>query len=342
MEDCLNSSYDYTCGTGKLKRQKTEVVNHVCDTWTDTKVSTSASVNSASHSYEQKDLTPKQRSRRSLKKQILQQTLDDKLSLEKKDLKKFPKKNQTDENSLTTSAASARSFLLVKGLDCITPPKKTVELNTVPALIDSLSNSSINSEDSLDRSFPVDRNSCILEGKKRKKVQIRCSLKLAASELGASGSKEFLQAVTTYSKSFSAEEASYEDFFSSPDSNENEVQVRVPKESQNPPEVCCKDSFTNMNSRDISCSKLHTASKNSREKSVPASDVSEEKSFKPAEHPGSVPLTYMSKGEKADTAEALDSDGVSRLSQQACEKTYRTSVNYCAHTTGKLLHRAGK
>ncbi|KFO83511.1 Microcephalin, partial [Buceros rhinoceros silvestris] len=63
MEDCLNASYDYIWGTGKLKRQKTEIVNHVCDTWTDTNVSTSASVNSPSHSYEQKDLTPKQHSR---------------------------------------------------------------------------------------------------------------------------------------------------------------------------------------------------------------------------------------------------------------------------------------
>ncbi|NWR65606.1 MCPH1 protein, partial [Bucorvus abyssinicus] len=60
MEDCLNSSYDYIWGTGKLKRQKTEEVKHICDTWTDINMSTSASVNSPSHSYEQKDLTPKQ------------------------------------------------------------------------------------------------------------------------------------------------------------------------------------------------------------------------------------------------------------------------------------------
>ncbi|KFQ67102.1 Microcephalin, partial [Phaethon lepturus] len=63
MEDCLNSSYDYLWGTDKLKRQKTEVVKHACDTWTDIHVSMSASVNSPSHSYEQKSLTPKKHSR---------------------------------------------------------------------------------------------------------------------------------------------------------------------------------------------------------------------------------------------------------------------------------------
>ncbi|NXL01730.1 MCPH1 protein, partial [Mesembrinibis cayennensis] len=63
MEDCLNSSYDCLWGTDKLKRQKTEVVKHTCDTWTDIHVSMSASVNSPSHSYEQKGLTPKQHSR---------------------------------------------------------------------------------------------------------------------------------------------------------------------------------------------------------------------------------------------------------------------------------------
>ncbi|NXJ35403.1 MCPH1 protein, partial [Ciconia maguari] len=77
MEDCLNSSYEYLWGTDKLKGQKTKVVKHACDTWTDVHVSVSASVNSPSHSYEQKSLTPKQHSRRSLrKKQILQHTLD--------------------------------------------------------------------------------------------------------------------------------------------------------------------------------------------------------------------------------------------------------------------------
>ncbi|XP_009700162.1 PREDICTED: microcephalin, partial [Cariama cristata] len=63
-ENCLNSSCLW--GTDKLKRQKTDVVKHTCDTWTDIYVSTSASVNSPSHSYEQKNLTPKQHSRRSL------------------------------------------------------------------------------------------------------------------------------------------------------------------------------------------------------------------------------------------------------------------------------------
>ncbi|XP_075564121.1 microcephalin [Pelecanus crispus] len=66
MEDCLNSSYDYLWGTDKLKRHKTEVVKYAGDTWTDTHASMSASVNSPSHSYEQKSLTPKRHSRRSL------------------------------------------------------------------------------------------------------------------------------------------------------------------------------------------------------------------------------------------------------------------------------------
>ncbi|KAF1429201.1 Microcephalin, partial [Spheniscus mendiculus] len=48
MEECLNSSYDYLWGTGVLKREKTEVVKHTCDTWTDINVSMSASVNSPS------------------------------------------------------------------------------------------------------------------------------------------------------------------------------------------------------------------------------------------------------------------------------------------------------
>ncbi|KFZ56638.1 Microcephalin, partial [Podiceps cristatus] len=63
MEDCLNSSYDYLWGTDKLKTRKTEVLKHSCDTWTDTRVSLSASVNSPSHSNEQKSLIPEQHSR---------------------------------------------------------------------------------------------------------------------------------------------------------------------------------------------------------------------------------------------------------------------------------------
>ncbi|KFO08713.1 Microcephalin, partial [Balearica regulorum gibbericeps] len=63
MEDCLNSSYDCLWGTDKSERQKTEIVKHACDTWTDINVSMSASVNSPSRSYELKSLTPKQHSR---------------------------------------------------------------------------------------------------------------------------------------------------------------------------------------------------------------------------------------------------------------------------------------
>ncbi|XP_074717796.1 microcephalin isoform X1 [Strix uralensis] len=336
MEDCLNSS-NYFCGSDKLKIQKTDIEKHTCDTWTDMHVSRSKSVNSPSHSYEQKTLTPEQHSRSLTRKRILLHTWDDKLSLERKDLKKFPKKNQKDENSPTTSVANKRSLLHIKSLGHTTSSKKIVKLNTVPALICCLNNSPMNSEDlntcSLDRSFPVDRNDCILD-KKRKKVPTLSSLKLAASELGASGSKEFLQAITTYNKSFCTEEASYEDFFSSSDLNENKIQVQVPKESQSSPEVCCKDSFTSMDLLNVSFSKPHTNSKKSRKKSIPANDVSVEKNFKPAEHPGSVPLNYMSDGDKADTAESLESDDVNRLPQQAHEKSYRTSENYCTHTTG--------
>ncbi|NXW90209.1 MCPH1 protein, partial [Alopecoenas beccarii] len=86
MEDCLNSSYSYLWKTDKIRRQRTEAVKHTCDTWTDISLSMSASVNSPSNSYEQKSLTPKCHSRRSLrKKQILQHTLDDTLSLEKEE-----------------------------------------------------------------------------------------------------------------------------------------------------------------------------------------------------------------------------------------------------------------
>ncbi|KAM6433609.1 microcephalin [Rhynochetos jubatus] len=337
MEVCLNSSYDYLCGSDELKRQKT--VKHACDTWTDNPVSMSASVNSPSHSYKDKSLTPKQHSRSRLrKKRILQLTLDDKLSLEKRDLKQFPKKNQKDERSITTSTVNESSLLHIKGLDHSTPSKEPVKLNTVPALIGSLSKSPMNSEDlntySLYRSFPVDRNDCILEDKERKKLQTLPSLKLSTSEPGASGPKEFLQTVTTYSKSFCTEEASYEDFFSSYNSNENEIQVQVPKESQNPPEVCCKDSSTNMDLLGVSFCKPHTTSTKSRKKSIPANDVSMKKNFKPAEHPGSVPLNYMSESEKADTAEALGSGDANRLPQHAHEKPYRTNVNYCTDATG--------
>ncbi|KFP84711.1 Microcephalin, partial [Apaloderma vittatum] len=65
MEDCLNSSYECVGGADELKRDKTEVVKRACDTWTGIDVSMSASVNSPSHSCEQKSLTPKQYSRSS-------------------------------------------------------------------------------------------------------------------------------------------------------------------------------------------------------------------------------------------------------------------------------------
>ncbi|KFZ45312.1 Microcephalin, partial [Antrostomus carolinensis] len=60
-EDCLNSSY-YLWGPDKVKRQKTEVIKHACDTWTDINISMNASVNSPSHSYERKSLTTEQHS----------------------------------------------------------------------------------------------------------------------------------------------------------------------------------------------------------------------------------------------------------------------------------------
>ncbi|XP_055666328.1 microcephalin isoform X1 [Falco peregrinus] len=339
MEDCLNTSYDFLRVTDKLERLQAEVVKHACDTWTNIHVSMSTSVNSPSCSYEQKSLTPKIRSRRCLrKKEMLQHTLIDKLSLEKKDLQNFPKKNQKDENSMTTSVANGSSLLQIKGLGHVTSSKKKVKLNTLPALIDDLSNSSMNSEDlntcSLDRSFPVHRNDCILKNRRRKKLQALPSLKLATSELCSSGSKEFLQAVTTYSKSYFTEEASYEDFFSSNYLNENKVQVRVPKESQNSPEFCCKDSLTCMDSLYLNFCMPHATSKKRRKKSISASDVSVKKNFTPAEHPGSVPLNYVSDGEHADTAEALDSDDVNKLPQHAHGKPTEKMVNYCTHTTG--------
>ncbi|NXQ66114.1 MCPH1 protein, partial [Quiscalus mexicanus] len=63
MEDCLNSSCDYLWRTEPLKRQRTEVAEHACDTWTDIHVSMSTSVNSPSHGNEEKRLTPKRRTR---------------------------------------------------------------------------------------------------------------------------------------------------------------------------------------------------------------------------------------------------------------------------------------
>ncbi|XP_050172056.1 microcephalin [Myiozetetes cayanensis] len=331
MEDCLNSSYDYLWGTEKLKRQKTEMVEHSCDTWTDTLVSTSASVKPPSQGNEQKSLTPKRHTRSSLtKKRIIQHTLDDKLSLEKKQ-SKFPKKNQKNEKSKTTASANESSLL--RDFDCITPSKKLVQLNTVPSLIDNLSNSPMNSEAlntrSLDKSFPVDKNDSILEVKKRKELQPLPSLKMVTSELGASGSKGLLQAVTTYSKSFCTEEASYEDFFSSSNLNENEVPIRVPNESQSRPEVCYKDSFTSMDFCRVSFSKPHTTTKKSRKSSISFNDFPVKKKFRPAKRPGSMSLN-VSDG----TAEVLDSDDVNRLPQHAQENSYRNNVNYYAHTTG--------
>ncbi|NXT72106.1 MCPH1 protein, partial [Chaetops frenatus] len=61
-EDCLNSSCDYLWRTEKVKRQRTEIAEHASDTWIDTHVSMSASVNSPSHGNE-KSLTPKRHAR---------------------------------------------------------------------------------------------------------------------------------------------------------------------------------------------------------------------------------------------------------------------------------------
>uniref|UniRef100_A0A8C6JW16 Uncharacterized protein n=1 Tax=Melopsittacus undulatus TaxID=13146 RepID=A0A8C6JW16_MELUD len=343
MEDCLNSSFDCFWGTDKLKSQKTEVVKPACDSWTDNPIPMSVSVNSPSQSYEQTCLTSKQRSRSSLrKKQLFQHTLDDKLSLEKEDIEKFPNKNQ-DENSKATSVANASSLLKIKGLGHLSPSKKMAKLSNVAAVIDGLSNAPKSSRNlrkcTLDRSFPVYGNNCILKGKKRKKSGILSSLKLATSELGASGFKDFWQAGSTGSKSFVSEEASYEedsyeDFFSSFNLNKNEVQLQVPKESQNPPEVCCKDSFASMDSLGLSFCKPCSTSKESGRGSISANDLSVKENLKPAEHLGSVPLNYTSHGEKDDTAEAVDSDDVNSLSQHAHEKSYRTNVNYSTYTNG--------
>lgn len=344
MEDCLNSSFDCLWGADKLKRQKAEVVKPSC--WTNNPIAVSVSVNSPSQSCEQTCLTPKQCSRSSLrKKQLFQHTLDDKLPLEKKDIEKFPNKNQ-DENSKTTSVANESSLLKIKDLGYLSPSKKMAKLSNVAAVIDNLSNAPMSSRNlskcSLDRSFPVYRSNCILKDKKRKKLEILPSLKLATSELGASGSKDFWQAGSTGSKSFGSEEASYEedsyeDFFSSFNLNKNEVQAQVPKESQNPPEVCCKDSFASMDSLGLSFCKPRSTSKESGKRSISANDLSVKKNLKPAEHPGSMPLNYMSDGEKDDTAEALDSDDVNRLPQLAHEKSYKTDVNYSTYVNGKSL-----
>ncbi|XP_071298318.1 microcephalin [Agelaius tricolor] len=332
MEDCLNSSCDYLWRTEPLKRQRTEVAEHACDTWTDIHVSMSTSVNSPSHGNEEKRLTPKRRTRSLTKKQIIQPTLDDRLSLGKKHLN-FPKKNQKNK-SKTTPIANESSLL--EGFGHIIPSKKIVQLNTVPALIDSLSNLPMNSGDlneySLDKSFPVDRNDSVLEDKKRKKLQTLPSLKLATSELGASDSMGFLQAITTYSKSCCTEEASYEDFFSSCNSNENEVQIQVPKESQNPPEVCCKDSSASMDLHDVSFCEPHNTTKISRKTSISVNDFPVKQKIKPAKHPGSIPLN-ISGGGKDDTGEVLDAHDVNRLPQHAHEKS-SNSINDCAHTAG--------
>ncbi|XP_014725007.1 PREDICTED: microcephalin isoform X1 [Sturnus vulgaris] len=332
MENCLNSSCDSLRRAAMLKTQRNEVAEHACDTWTDIHVSMSASVNSPSRGNEQTSLTPKRHPRSLTKKQILQRTLDDRLSFGKKHLK-FPKKNQKNEKRKTTSIANESSLL--KGFGDCTLSKKIVQLNTVPALIDSLSNSPMNSEDlnacSLDKSFSVGRNDCVLEDKKKKKVRTLRNLKLAISELGASGSKGFLQTVTARNKSYCTEEASYEDFFSSSNSNENEVQIQVPKESQNPLEVCCKDSSRCTDLHDVSFCEPHNTTKKSRKISISVNNFPVKKKTKPAKHPGCIPLN-ISGGEKGGTGEALDADDVNRLPQHAHEKSY-SSVNDCAHTT---------
>ncbi|KAM9018663.1 microcephalin isoform 3-T3 [Ara ararauna] len=342
VEDCLNSSFDCLWGTDKLKRQETDIVKPACDSWTDSPIAMSVSVNAPSQSYEQACLTPEQCIRSSLrKKQLFQHTLEDKLPLEKKDIKTFPNKNQ-DENSKATSVANESSLLQIKGLGPPSPSKKIAKLSNVAAMADSLCNAPMSSRNlskcSLDRRLPVYRNNCILKDNKRKKLEILPSLKLATSELGVSGYQDFWQAGATGSKSFGSEESSYEedsyeDFFSSFNLNKNEVQIQVPKESQNP-EVCCADSFASMDLLDVTFCKPRSTSKESGKRSISANDLSVKKNLKPSEPPGSVPLNYMSDGEKDDTVEALDSDDVNRLPQHAHEKSYRTNVNYGAYTNG--------
>ncbi|NWH36876.1 MCPH1 protein, partial [Chloropsis hardwickii] len=63
MEDCLNSSCDYLQRTEELQRQRTDVAEHACDTWTDIHESMSTSVNTPSHGNELKSLTPKRHAR---------------------------------------------------------------------------------------------------------------------------------------------------------------------------------------------------------------------------------------------------------------------------------------
>ncbi|NXD14277.1 MCPH1 protein, partial [Nothocercus nigrocapillus] len=63
MEDCLNSSFDDLWGTDKLKRRRTEVAEHICNTPSHRHTSMSGS---PSCSYDQKILTPKQPSQRCL------------------------------------------------------------------------------------------------------------------------------------------------------------------------------------------------------------------------------------------------------------------------------------
>lgn len=198
-KDCLNSSFDDFFGTVTSKRQKKEVEN-TCNTQTCTHVSMSASKNSLSCGCDQKSLTRKQASRRSIgKKWILQNTLRDKLYLEIKDLEKFSEQNRKDESTMTTSVANKNYFLQIKDLVHTTPSQKTAELMTVnSALNDSVSNSLVSSEElnthSFDRRFPFGRSGSLMEHRKRNKQQTLNSFKLSSSE-----SKKFLHRVTTFS-----------------------------------------------------------------------------------------------------------------------------------------------
>ncbi|KAM8809950.1 microcephalin [Eudromia elegans] len=336
MEDCLNSSFDDLWGTDKFKRRRTgQVAEHTCNTPSSRHSSMSGSVISPSCSSDQKILTPKQPSRRCLgKKQILQHTLDGQWPLEKEDFKKFPNKNEIHENTVSPSVANKSSLLQIKGLDHVTPPEKTVQLNTTPALVGSHSDSSVSSEDlnvsSFDSSFPVDISDCRLQDKRKKKPKVPSTLKLFTSELGASGSKkDFLQAITTCNKPLCTEEASYEDYFSS--SNANEIQILVPKKSQKPLEVCCNDSLGEIDTHDAGFYKPHAASVKSREKSIPTNDARLGNKLTPMEHPEVGPLTCMSHGENAENTEALDSHTVNRC---ALDKSYRTCMNYCIRAPG--------
>lgn len=224
-KDCLNSSCDDFFGTITSKRQKKEVEN-ICDTQTRTHVSMNASGNSPSCSCDQKSLIQKQSSRRSLgKKRILQNTLHDNLFLEIKDLEKFSEQNHKDESTMTTSVANKTYLLQVKDLVHITSSPKTAELITVnSALNDSLSNSLVSREElnthSFDRRFPFGGSDSLTEHRKRNQLQTLSSFKLNAS----GSEKEFLHWVTTDSKDLCTVEASYEDFFFSPDLNKVQPQ----------------------------------------------------------------------------------------------------------------------